>query len=179
MLLSMLSLSFALMLAVILLVAARHKLRAPQRFARQLQAYELLPEAWVGMVARSVPWGEIVIALALLVPSLRPLAAAAAGILLATYGAAMAINLWRGRHDIDCGCSGPELDRPLDMALVVRNIVLALMAVVAAVHAGPAVASVAGLLVIVAFVVSGLMLYAAVEGLLASRSHLIKSSSGR
>lgn len=179
MLLSMISLSFALMLAVILLVAASHKVRAPQRFARQLQAYELLPEAWVGRFARVLPWIEAVIALALLVPAFRPIAAASTAVLLLVYSAAIALNLWRGRRAIDCGCSGPGLERPLDATLVVRNAVLTFMAIIAALRFAPVAVDVVGLLLVVAFVVSGLMLYAAIEGLLVSRSHLINWSSGR
>lgn len=179
MLLSIVSLSFALMLAAILLVAASHKLREPRRFARQLDAYGLLPEARVGVVARMLPWGEVVIALALLVPALRPFAGMAAAALLMTYTAAIAFNLWRGRDAIDCGCNGPGVERPLDRALVVRNAVLTSMAIVTALRFGSVSLGIAGVLITVAFALSGLMLYAAIEGLLASRSRLIKSFSGR
>jgi hypothetical protein len=41
----------------------------------------------------------------------------------------MAINLLRGRHDIDCGCGGAS--HPLSWGLVARNVVLAAAALVA------------------------------------------------
>lgn len=166
------------MLAVILLVAASHKLRAPHRFARQLEAYELLPHRLIGPVARILPALEVIIALALLVPALRHFAGAAATGLLLLYTAAIALNLWRGRRDIECGCSGPGIERSLDASLIVRNGVLTGMAVVTALNFGPSSVAAFGAFLVVAFVVSGLMLYAATEGLLASRS-LVDSPSGR
>jgi Methylamine utilisation protein MauE len=41
----------------------------------------------------------------------------------------MAINLLRGRNDIDCGCGGAA--HPLSWGLVVRNVVLAAAALAA------------------------------------------------
>jgi hypothetical protein len=50
------------------------------------------------------------------------------------YGGALAVNLLRGRRQIDCGCglsgaAGGE--QPLSWWLVARNVVLALLAVIA------------------------------------------------
>jgi len=44
------------------------------------------------------------------------------GLLMAGYGAAITVNLLRGRSWIDCGCGGGE---QLSWSLVVRNLVLA------------------------------------------------------
>lgn len=177
MLLQIFSLSFSLMLAVILLVAASHKLRVPQQFARQLEAYELLPQALVVPVARALPIVEGAIALAFLVPFLRHFAGIAAAALLLLYAVAISLNLWRGRRDIDCGCGGPGLERPLEASLVVRNAVLVAMAVVTAVAFEPLAVGAAGILLVVAFTLCGLLLYAASEGLLVSR-RLLQRPSG-
>ena len=93
----------AITVAVILASAATHKLRAPARFASQLENYQLLPQALVRPVARILPWLEAVLAFTLLVPMARHFAALGAAALLASYALAIAINLWRGRRDIDCG----------------------------------------------------------------------------
>src|SRR5262249_43406760 len=45
--------------------------------------------------------------------------------LLGLYAGAIAINLARGRRDIDCGCAGPAARRPISGWLVARNLVLA------------------------------------------------------
>jgi hypothetical protein len=44
--------------------------------------------------------------------------------LLAVYTGAIAINLARGRRDIDCGCAGPALREPLSGWLLGRNGIL-------------------------------------------------------
>lgn len=176
-LLHVFALSFALMLAVILLVAASHKLRVPRQFTRQLEAYELLPQKLTAPVARVLPVVEGVIAVALLVPVLRQIAAMAAAALLLLYALAIGINLWRGKRDIDCGCGGPGLERPLDASLIVRNAVLIGMAVVTACAFEPVAVGTIGLLLVVAFTLCGLLLYTATEGLLVSR-RLLQPSSG-
>jgi hypothetical protein len=44
--------------------------------------------------------------------------------MLFTYSAAIAMNLARGRRDIDCGCGGPGGARPLSGGLLARNAAL-------------------------------------------------------
>ena len=41
--------------------------------------------------------------------------------LLALYAGAMAVNLARGRRDLDCGCAGPGVRRPVGEGLLIRN----------------------------------------------------------
>lgn len=55
--------------------------------------------------------------------------------LLGGYSAAVAVNLGRGRRDLDCGCYGPARRRPISALLLVRNAGLA--AIAAAVLASP------------------------------------------
>jgi uncharacterized membrane protein len=167
-----LALSLSLFLAVILLSAASHKLRARDRFARQLADYALLPESTIGWVARLLPALEVLVGVALLVPALRTVGAIAAALMLVLYSAAIAINLLRGRRDIDCGCSGPGLERPLGAPLIVRNAVLLGMAALVALPASHAALHGFGLFLIAACVATGLMLYTATEGLLANQPRL-------
>lgn len=169
---------FSLVLAVILFAGASHKWRAPHRFARQIDDYALLPGPAVAFAARVVPVLEVLIGLALLVPGLRAWGAAGAALLLALYTGAIGINLFRGRRDIDCGCSGPGLERPLSPALLVRNGVLIVMAVIAALPAGAVALHGFGLFLIGASVAAILILYTAIEGLLTNQPRL-KSLSGR
>lgn len=120
-------------LALILFAAAWHKLSEPEVFAGALQAYRLLPAAVVPVAARVLPFLEIVLGIAVLVPASRAPALIATALLMVAYASAMGINLMRGREQIDCGCGGEA--HPLSWALVVRNIVLAAAALVVA---GPA-----------------------------------------
>jgi len=114
--------------AVLFLAAAFHKIRDLARFRATLAAYRLLPPRLVAPGALALAVTELGLAVALAAPPLRgPSLLAAAG-LLSIYGGAMAVNLARGRRDIDCGCAGPAARRPISGVLVARNAVLAAVA---------------------------------------------------
>lgn len=121
-------------LALILFAAAWHKLSEPEVFGGALQAYDLLPAAAVMPLARVLPWIEVATGVALLVPVTRNPALLVFTALILVYAGAMAINLWRGRRQIDCGCGGEV--HPLSWGLVLRNGVLAAAALLVA---GPTV----------------------------------------
>jgi hypothetical protein len=110
-------------LALVLLAAAWHKLSEPELFVGVLAAYELLPAAAVLPVARVLPIIEAAIGVGMLVPPSRSTALIALAALMVVYAAVIAVNLWRGRHQIDCGCGADA--HPLSWLLVVRNAVLA------------------------------------------------------
>lgn len=122
------STSAALALSVIFASAAHHKIRHPNWFRRQVREYELIPEPGVPFVARALPVTELAVAVGLLWSSSRPYAGILAFSLISLYGLAIAINLARGRKDIDCGCSGPAMQQPLQPALLARNLLLAIIA---------------------------------------------------
>lgn len=109
-------------LALLFLLAARHKISAHRRFEAQLAAYRILPEPMVSPVARVLPWIEIAVAISLLFAITRPLGAVVAAALLSLYAMAMAINLSRGRSQIDCGCG--DTPQALSGLLLLRNVVL-------------------------------------------------------
>lgn len=126
-----------LALAWLLLAAARHKLRDPAGFRNALAGYRLLPERAVSAAARAVPAVEAAAGVGLLVPGSGAGPALLAAGLLTAYGAAIALNLARGRSAIDCGCGGPAGGQRLSWGLVVRNALLVGMALAAALPAGP------------------------------------------
>ncbi|SEB88456.1 Methylamine utilisation protein MauE [Pseudomonas mohnii] len=164
----------AIAIAVLLASAATHKVRAPARFARQLADYQLLPDSLVRPVARLVPLLELAIAFALLVPVSRGWAALSAASLLALYAAAIGINLWRGRRDIDCGCAGPDQAQPLRPVLLLRNSVLVVLALLASVAPIARDMTVFDGFVTVAAAAVALLIYAAADGLLANSPLLLK-----
>lgn len=164
----------ALAIAVLLASAATHKVRAPARFARQLADYQLLPASLVRPVARLVPLLELAIAFALLVPVSRGWAALSAASLLALYAAAIGINLWRGRRDIDCGCAGPDQAQPLRPVLLLRNSVLVVLALLASVTPIARDMTLFDGFVTVAAAAVALLIYAAADGLLANSPLLLK-----
>ena len=164
----------AIAIAVLLASAATHKLRAPARFRKQLADYQLLPDALVRPVARTIPLVELAIAFALLVPVCRAYAALTAGVLIALYAAAIGINLWRGRRDIDCGCAGPDQAQPLRPVLLLRNSALVGLALLASVTPTARELGFFDGFVTLAASAVALLIYAAADGLLANSPLLLK-----
>jgi hypothetical protein len=70
-----------------------------------------------------------------LVASTRVVAASMLLAMLTIFTGAIAINLARGRTNIDCGCFGPALRQELSRWLLARNAILMLVAAVAIVPA--------------------------------------------
>jgi hypothetical protein len=112
-------------LMVLFLSASWHKWRALAEFEAVLVNYRLVPRPVAHVLRIAVPALELLLALALAYGPTRPAAAVAGGALLLVYAAAIAINLRRGRRDLDCGCAAWNERRPIAPWMIVRNIVLA------------------------------------------------------
>lgn len=110
-------------LALLLVAAALHKLRARAAFRAALEGYDLLPAWALSAAAALLPALELAIGAAL--AARVEAAAIAAAALLLVYAAAIGANLRRGRGDIDCGCAGPARHVPLAWPLVFRNLAAA------------------------------------------------------
>jgi uncharacterized membrane protein YphA (DoxX/SURF4 family) len=126
----------ALSLAAIFGVSAAAKFADLDIFESSLANYRLAPRALERPLAYLVPIGEGACAIALVFAATRPAAAVGLVILLAAFTAAIAINLARGRINIDCGCFGPMLRQPLSAWLMLRNLVLAAFAAALLLPAG-------------------------------------------
>lgn len=124
-------------LAALFLAAAAHKARDLADFRAILEAYRLLPAAWVGVAAAATAAAEVGVAAALATPAVGTLGAGGALVLLAVYSGAIAINLARGRREIDCGCGGAGARQPLTPWLLARNALLAVVALLVLVPAAP------------------------------------------
>jgi hypothetical protein len=154
-------------LALLFASAAAHKLRDLTAFRASLAAYELVPRTVVRGVSVLIAAGEGIVAGALLLLGSSALPALAAAALLGVYTSAIAINLMRGRRDIDCGCAGPMRRQPLGAGLVVRNLVLFSAAVVSALPADPRAFVWIDVFTVVSGLAASCLLYRAVETLLA------------
>jgi hypothetical protein len=122
------TLSAAVALATIFALAAVAKLRDLSGFAAVVQNFRILPEFLARPFAYVLPPIELTVAVGLLVEASRGWAAAGALGLLAAFTAAIAINMGRGRHKIDCGCFGTSHKQTLSGWLIGRNAALALLA---------------------------------------------------
>ena len=130
------ALAIRVLVALVFLAAALGKVRHHLAFQGVVANYRLMPETAVPAFALLLPPVEAAVAAALLfAPSFWPELSGA--LLLILFAAAMAINIWRGRRHIDCGCFQSALKQTLSWTLVARNVGLALLlAVPAAVPEG-------------------------------------------
>jgi uncharacterized membrane protein YphA (DoxX/SURF4 family) len=115
-------------LAVIFAASGAMKLADLDLFEGAVANYRLLPRVMEKPAAFLIPILECACAAAVLVPITRGVAALGILALLALFTGAVAINLARGRVDIDCGCFGPALRQELSAWMLVRNAALAAIA---------------------------------------------------
>jgi uncharacterized membrane protein YphA (DoxX/SURF4 family) len=156
-------------LALLFIAAASHKLRDPEGFRAALAGYELLPSGAIGIGAALLVAAEVAIVAALCLSSMAGIAAA---LLLAVYAVAIAINLWRGRRDIDCGCGGAVGRQRLSAGLVARNGLLVVAALVSTINAsGRPLVWIDALTIAIGTAVVALV-YAAAIGLISNASQL-------
>jgi hypothetical protein len=114
-------------LALLMLAAALPKLRAPDEFVGVVRNFRLLPGSLATVAGRVLPWMELALAPALLWSETRVPAAWITLALMLVFALAVAINLARGRREIDCGClriSHGKGER-ISAGLVLRDLVFA------------------------------------------------------
>ncbi|PZU74664.1 MAG: methylamine utilization protein MauE [Rhizobium sp.] len=119
------------------MVAGVAKLRDPAAFRAAVANYGILQRAGVGPVAVLLPVVEIVGGGMLALRVALPASALLIAVLLIVFAASMAVNLLRGRRNMDCGCTLGVRGQPISWALVVRNLGLVVMCVVATLPQGP------------------------------------------
>ncbi len=117
----------ALALALIFGASGVMKLRDLEMFEGSLANYQLAPRWMEKPLAYPLPMVECVAAIGLLFSSTRAVAGCALLALLAIFTGAIAINLARGRSNIDCGCFGPTLRQQLSGWLLLRNFFLLIL----------------------------------------------------
>ena len=114
-------------LSVVFLAGAWQKLRDRELFQAALENYQLVPDSWLRPLATALPLLELAAGVLLLVAWTRTLGACLAAVLLLLVTGAVAVNLLRGRRDIDCGCGGLSAhvgEQTLSWGLVLRNVLL-------------------------------------------------------
>ena len=133
---SEISIAIRALVGLIFLTAAWGKLRHRLEFQGVVANYRLLPDPLVVPFAVILPPVEAVVGLVLPTGLLSPWVDGVAGALLALFAVAMAVNIRRGRADIDCGCFQSTLKQTLSWTLVARNAALVLALGLASLPAG-------------------------------------------
>jgi len=164
-------------LAWLFAVAGWHKLRHPAQFSELAAQY--LPAAlrslWRDKLVYPVAVLEIAVALALLPPQTRGIAALTAAGLLAGYGLMMAWQLLLGHRDLRCGCAGPASDVLVSPVLVMRNLLTAGLALLLILPPNPMAWSGAGVLLTLCMAGFLVALYLGAEQLISNSQHMARS----
>ncbi|QRZ16242.1 methylamine utilization protein MauE (plasmid) [Paracoccus methylovorus] len=169
-------------LAALFATAAISKLTGIEEFYGVVRNFRLLPDGLSRAVAMVLPVVELAVAVALLVPALALPAAVAAAVLMAVFGLAIAINVLRGRTQIDCGCFRNGMKQRISWLIVGRNAVLTGLALaLVALHPGARPAGVVELTtgLIAGAVLMLLYLGASLLGGLTARQNATSTAKGR
>ncbi|MBV8134021.1 MAG: DoxX family protein [Deltaproteobacteria bacterium] len=155
-------------IAAIFLGSAVMKLWQPTEFRAAVESYRLVPEAMSAALGWIIPALELAGAIGLAVAATRGAAALVLLCLIVVFTGAIALNLARGRRDLDCGCFGPLLRQPLSGWLIARNGLLALLVLAAFTPVGGRPLASLDYLTIVAAAAALVILYGAANYLLAT-----------
>lgn len=90
-------------LGVIFIAAALPKIVDPPSFSHMIYNYKLVPQPFLGAVALTMPWVELLCGVALVLGIWRKTAAKLVGAMLVMFIVAISINLARG-NAVNCGC---------------------------------------------------------------------------
>jgi uncharacterized membrane protein YphA (DoxX/SURF4 family) len=158
--------------ASLFLLSGLTKVRHFRVFQATLTNYELVPGFLVPVCAVLLTGLEVAIGCAALFPVSAPFGMFAAAGLLLLYAGAIGANLWRGRRDIDCGCTGPAIRQQLSGWLLLRNLGLVLLAVVATGSPSTRALGAADYVLIALALAVAMALYAAINQLMANAPRL-------
>ncbi|MBI1805743.1 MAG: DoxX family membrane protein [Ignavibacteria bacterium] len=116
-----LSLFSRVVLGVVFIIASIDKIVAPDAFAANVQAYELVPYALVNITALVIPWIELICGIFLLGGVRVQSCSAVLSALLLIFIIAMMTALVR-ELKIDCGCFGKEHASPVSWMRVLEDV---------------------------------------------------------
>jgi hypothetical protein len=107
-------------IAMIFALSATHSMRDWAVYTAQVTQYRILPVHLARIASWILPPVQLAIGIMLVITNTACIPGLA---LMALFTAAIAINVARGRTDIDCGCGGAT-GQKLSWALVTRNLIL-------------------------------------------------------
>jgi uncharacterized membrane protein YphA (DoxX/SURF4 family) len=124
------------LLALVFLVAGLAKDRDRDALAEAVERYRVVPQRLVGPLAAALPPVELALAFALALGIWPEVAGGVTTVVMVAFGCAVAWNLLHGRQ-FDCGC-GLSNETPISWRIVMRNTLLAFVALGVAI--GPSTA---------------------------------------
>ena len=152
-------LTIAWSLAALFAGSTLHKIQALSEWPGVVRNYRLMPDAVGGAAAWLILCAGALTAGALLFEATRSAGAIAAALQLLIFGAAIGVNIGRGRTAIDCGCFGSRLRHGISRWMVARNAVLALCALSLLLPASPRMLSTTEIAVCLGLILTLAFLY--------------------
>lgn len=123
---SLVGLAGRVVVGALLLFSGAHKAAAPpEEFMVVLEGYGILPEVYLSLFARLVPWTEIVSGAFLLSGLWTRAAAAATGALSAGFFLALLSTKLRGIELPNCGCFGQSVHLERWQAMLLDGVLIA------------------------------------------------------
>ena len=120
--------------AIVFLAAALPKISDVAQFAKDVAAYQLAPVWSHHLIAMTLPWIELVVALALIAKLQDRAAAIVAALAMLAFTGAVTWA-WSKGLSIDCGCFGKGVSEPVGALKLLQNLGLTAVAVIAALPA--------------------------------------------
>ncbi len=113
-------------LAAIFLAAGYFKLREPWlQFAVSLSSFKILPDEWLEPVAKTLPWAEVALGVAILSGILLRWTALLSSLILTVFLSVLTRSYLLGIH-ADCGCFGSG--EPLGPKTLARDSTMLILA---------------------------------------------------
>jgi uncharacterized membrane protein YphA (DoxX/SURF4 family) len=107
--------------------ACIHKITDPADFANTVASYEMLPHWAVNPVAVMLPWIEFWAGVFLVLGVFVRSSAMLLSMLLTVFSVGALVNLLRGAQ-ISCGCFSSNINHPISLWTVTRDVIWLLMA---------------------------------------------------
>ncbi len=107
-------------LAAVFIFAGFLKLSGPvENFRGMIASYGVVPYAWIGVIAHTMPWLEFIFGITLFVGYLPRIASAVLGVLSFSFICLIAFAQVRGTLPANCGCFGDGFHMsPYQMSLL-------------------------------------------------------------
>lgn len=109
------------LLGLVFVYAAIHKIQYPPGFAKEIFAYKLVPGPLVNLMAIYLPWLELFAGLALLLGPGARAGGVVTGSLLIVFLGAIGSRFARGEWNFECGCF-PHTESFIDRIPVVSHL---------------------------------------------------------
>lgn len=159
----------ALFMLWLLMTAGLSKLKPENKrfYENLLSEYGVAQPSLAKSIVLLLGVTEVVLALAIFLPFSRYFAAFAVGLLLSFYLGVMAVKLYEGKVDMDCGCAGPGAEMKISPILLWRNGLLILATFLCF---APSVGQIQPMWFISSMLaLFGIMLYSSIEKLIANK----------